>query len=147
MPKTVQLKTQATAVRAADFIAQLEDAKQRADAQTLAELMQRITGEPPVMWGPSIIGFGRYHYKYESGREGEICAAGFAPRQGKLVLYVLDESAEQAGLLARLGPHQTGKCCLYIKRLADVDMAVLEQLVRGSYEGAMAQRDEMHEAH
>ena len=92
-------------------------------------MMERLSGEPAQMWGPSIVGFGSYHYKYDSGHEGDMCRLGFSPRKAELVLYVLtDGAAEQEALLARLGKHKTGKCCLYIKKLRDVDEAVLEEL-------------------
>lgn len=91
-------------------------------------MLERITGESPKMWGPSIIGFGSYHYKYDSGHEGDMCRLGFSPRKAELVLYVLTEDPGQTEKLTRLGKHKTGKSCLYIKKLADVDMAVLEEI-------------------
>ena len=129
-----ELKTKPTDMRVADFIAAAPDATRRADAETICAMMERITGDPPVMWGPSIIGFGSYRYKYDSGREGEICRLGFSPRKAELVLYILSGGDEEAALLARLGKHKTGKACLYIRRLADVDMDVLETLVRGAHD-------------
>ena len=129
-----ELKTKPTDMRVADFIAAAPDATRRADAETICAMMERITGEPPVMWGPTIIGFGSYRYKYDSGREGEICRLGFSPRKGELVLYVLSGGGEEAALLARLGKHKTGKSCLYIRKLAEVDLAVLETLVRGAHD-------------
>lgn len=125
-----ETKTKATQMRVADFIQAAPDAVRRDDAKALVALMARVTGEEPVMWGPSIIGFGSYHYRYESGHEGDACRLGFSPRKAELVLYVLNGSPGQAVQLARLGRHRTGKSCLYIKRLADVDMAVLEDLLR-----------------
>ncbi len=125
-----ELKTRPTEVTPEAFIAAVPDPVRQADAQTLAALMQRLTGDPPKMWGPSIIGFGNYRYKYESGREGEMCRVGFSPRKAELVLYVLDGAADQSETLARLGKHKTGKGCLYIKKLADVDINVLEALIR-----------------
>ena len=125
-----ETKTRPTAMRVADFIDAAPDAVRREDAKTLVTLMSRITGEEPVMWGPSIIGFGSYHYRYESGHEGDACRLGFSPRKAELVLYVLNGSPEQEAQLARLGKHKTGKACLYIRKLADVDMAVLEELIR-----------------
>lgn len=125
-----ETKTKATQMRVADFIQAAPDAVRRDDAKALVALMARVTGEEPVMWGPSIIGFGSYHYRYESGHEGDACRLGFSPRKAELVLYVLNGSPGQAAQLARLGRHRTGKSCLYIKRLADVDMAVLEDLLR-----------------
>ncbi|MBC9032863.1 DUF1801 domain-containing protein [Sphingomonas sp. JC676] len=127
-----ELKTKPTEVRVDAFIEAVPDATRREDAKTLVALMERLTGEPPVMWGPSIIGFGSYRYKYDSGHEGEMCRIGFSPRKAELVLYVLTAYADQSAELAKLGKHKTGKCCLYIKKLADVDMAVLEGLVQGA---------------
>lgn len=102
---------------------------QLVDCQALMALMNKVTGEQPRMWGPSIVGFGSYRYRYESGRTGESCATGFAVRGKELVVYLTAESDDQAALLARLGKHKMGKACLYVKRLADLDTAVLEQLV------------------
>jgi hypothetical protein len=127
-----ETKTKPTQMKVADFIDAAPDAVRREDAKTLVALMSRISGEEPVMWGPSIIGFGSYHYRYESGHEGDACRLGFSPRKAELVLYVLIGSPEQEAQLARLGKHRTGKACLYIKKLADVDMAVLEEIVRGA---------------
>lgn len=125
-------KTKATEASVDAFIDAVPDAIRRADARTILELMKRITGDEPRMWGPSIIGFGSYSYRYESGHAGEACRIGFSPRKAELVLYVLTGDPAQGDLLARLGKHKTGKSCLYIKKLADVDMAVVEQLVRTS---------------
>lgn len=110
------------------FIAAAEPEVRRADAHILIDLMQRITDDPPVMWGPSIVGFGGYHYRYESGREGDMPRAAFSPRKAELVVYVA-EFAGRAAILARLGKHKASKGCLYIKKLADVDLAVLEEVV------------------
>ena len=125
-----ETKTKPTAMQVADFIDAAPDAVRREDARTLVALMTRIAGEEPAMWGPSIIGFGSYQYRYDSGHAGEACRLGFSPRKTELVLYVLNGSSEQDAQLARLGRHRTGKSCLYIKKLADVDMAVLEELIR-----------------
>ena len=125
-------KTQPTDASVEAYLAARGSEAQRADCARLAELMHRITRQPPRMWGPSIVGFGAYRYRYDSGREGESCLTGFAIRQSELVVYLVAESAEQAALRARLGKHKMGKSCLYFKRLADLDMAVLEQLVAGS---------------
>lgn len=125
-------KTQPTAASVDSFIATVADPTQRADAEAIRQMMAKMSGEPAQMWGPSIIGFGRYHYRYESGREGDMCRIGFSPRKGQTVLYLIDGFAGHAELLAQLGKHKTGKACLYIKRLADVDPAVLEQLCHRS---------------
>jgi hypothetical protein len=127
-----ETKTKPTTTAPHDFIAAVRDPERRADAAALARIFQRATGEQPVMWGPSIVGFGKYHYRYESGREGDMCLAGFSPRSTALTLYVLSGSKDEASLLSRLGKFKRGKGCLYLKRLADVDHSVLEQLVRVS---------------
>lgn len=106
--------------------------KRRADARALDALLRTVTGEIPVMWGKSIVGYGSYHYKYESGREGDMCRIGFSPRKSALVLYLMEGFEPSGALLGRLGKHTTGTSCLYIKALADVDLAVLEELVRAS---------------
>lgn len=127
--KTVENDASVTA-----FIAGVADPVRRADAETLLPLFARVTGEGPKMWGPSIIGYGKYHYKSERSRqEGDWMLTGFSPRKGSLSLYVLSEAAGQDALLKKLGKHKTGVGCLYINQLADVDMAVLEQLVAESY--------------
>lgn len=110
----------------------LENAPRSADARTLARLMAQISGEPPVVWPGSIIGFGRYRYTYESGRSGESCRIGFAPRKAALTLYLASEGPLSADLLARLGKHTSGKGCLYLKALADVDADVLRDLLSAS---------------
>jgi hypothetical protein len=95
-------------------------------------MLKKVTKSEPKMWGPSIVGFGSYRYKYESGREGEACLTGFAIRKSELVVYLTAESKEQTALLSQLGKHKMGKSCLYFKRLADLDTAVLEKVVAGS---------------
>jgi len=121
-------KTAPTAVDPRDFIGRVDDERKRKDSEELITIMQKVTGEPPRMWGPSIVGFGVNKYKYASGREGEICLAGFSPRKPSLVLY-LGEVLEDTELMGRLGKHKTGKGCLYIKTLDDVDRKVLKELV------------------
>ncbi|HXJ88058.1 MAG TPA: DUF1801 domain-containing protein [Candidatus Binatia bacterium] len=123
-------KTKATAASVAAYIDALTDPARRSDAKTLVQLMQRASGEKPKMWGPSIVGFGSYHYKYESGREGDMPLIGFAPRKAANVLYntLCADGAET--LMPRLGKYTTGKGCLYIKKLADVNTTVLETLIR-----------------
>jgi hypothetical protein len=122
-------KTKPTKVSVAAFIDALTDETKRADAKALVKLMQSATGEKPKMWGPSIIGFGSYHYIYESGREGDMPIAGFSPRKAATVLYGMTGLSDSGALLAKLGKHTTGKGCLYIKKLADLDRKVLETLV------------------
>src|SRR5262245_35825945 len=121
-------KTKPTTVDPYDFIKRVEDERKRKDSEELIELMQKVTGKPPKMWGPTIVGFGKYRYKYESGREGEICLTGFSPRKPSLVLYI-GPGLEDQQLMARLGKHKTGKGCLYIKKLDDIDRKVLKELV------------------
>ncbi|WP_251150838.1 DUF1801 domain-containing protein [Cellulosimicrobium sp. Marseille-Q4280] len=115
------------------FLAAVDHPVRRRDAQRLVTLMARVTGEEPRLWGPSIVGFGTYHYRYESGREGDMAAAGFSPRKAATTIYLADGVAEHADLLARLGPHTVGKGCLYVKDLDQVDLDVLEETVRRSY--------------
>jgi hypothetical protein len=119
-------KTQPTKLSVTALINAITDPARRADAKTLVKLMQEASGEKPQMWGPSIIGFGSYHYKYESGREGDMPIVGFSPRKAATVLYGV---AGARDLLPKLGKHTTGKGCLYIKKLADVDQQVLETMV------------------
>ena len=127
-----ELKTKATDASIDDYIASRASEEQRADCKSLMVMLKRATKEMPKMWGPSIVGYGLYKYTYESGRTGEMCRTGFAIRGKELVLYLVSEGAEQQELLSRLGKHKMGKSCLYIKKLADVDMQVLERLVVGS---------------
>ena len=122
-------KTRPTQLDVAAFIDALTDETRRADATALVKLMQSAAGEKPRMWGPSIIGFGSYHYTYESGREGDMPLAGFSPRKAATVVYGMTGFSESEALLAKLGKHTTGGGCLYIKKLADVDQKVLQALV------------------
>ena len=122
-------KTQPTKLSVAAFIDALTDQTRKAEAKALVKLMQSATGEKPKMWGPSIIGFGSRHYKYDSGREGDMPLAGFSPRKAATVFYVMTGFSESEALLAKLGKHTSGKACLYIKKLADVDQKVLKTLV------------------
>ncbi|WP_158792152.1 DUF1801 domain-containing protein [Granulicella sp. L60] len=122
-------KTKPTAMSVPAFLDTCLDETRRTDAKTLAKLMQKVTGKKPAMWGPSIVGFDRYHYTYESGREGDMLIVGFSPRKAANVLYGTIGFDGAEVLLAKLGKHTTGKGCLYIKKLADVDMKVLETLV------------------
>jgi hypothetical protein len=112
------------------FLARVPDEQRREDARQLCAMMQEITGEPPAMWGSSIIGFGTYHYRYPSGREGDSALASFSPRRQNLAVYLVGEFGNRhQSALARLGPHQAGKGCLYIKRLDDVDQDALRELI------------------
>ncbi len=125
-------KTKPTDASVEDYIAARGSEQQRADCRELMTLLEKATQQPPKMWGPSIVGFGSYRYTYESGHSGEAPLAGFAIRGRELVIYLMPEQDEQKSLLSRLGPHKMGKSCLYIKRLADLDRSVLEELVVGS---------------
>jgi hypothetical protein len=123
-------KTQPTGADVEAFLDAVPDERRRADARTLCALLADATGEPPVLWGATIVGFGSYHYRYESGHEGTSALVGFSPRKPHLVLYLAGGFEDRhARLLARLGPHKTGKGCLYLKRLDDVDLDVLRELV------------------
>lgn len=128
-------KTQPSDASVADFIRSVEHAGRREDAHVLLEMFARITGESPVLWGGSMVGFGSYDYEYESGRSGTMFRSGFSPRKANMSLYVLgctsapDKQAQQQDLLERLGPHKRGKSCLYITRLSKVDSDVLEELI------------------
>ena len=133
---TVSNKTKPTDIRPEDYIRSLDDSPRRDDGLRLLELMQDETGVAPRMWGPSMIGFGSYHYKYASGREGDALKVGFSPRKNALVLYGLvfyDENEPNNKLLERLGPHNRGKGCLYIRSLKDIDTSVLRQMISNSY--------------
>lgn len=123
------LKTRPTALSVDAFIDAVDDEHKRTDCRTVAELMAEITGAEGVMWGSSIVGFGSYHYRYASGREGDFFEAGFSPRKRALTVYVMAGFEEYDDLLARLGKHSTGKSCLYVKRLADIDLEVLREML------------------
>jgi len=125
-------KTKPTELSVAAFIDAITDPTKRADAKALVKLMQDVAGEKPKMWGPSIIGFGTYHYRYESGREGDMPIVGFSPRKPATVLYGLRAAPDVDSLLDKLGKHTSGKGCVYIKKLADVDQKVLAELIRKS---------------
>jgi hypothetical protein len=131
-------KTVPTNQSVAAFVATIADQTRRADAKALIKLMSAATGEKPKMWGPAIIGFGRYHYVYESGREGDMPLIGFSPRKAATVLYIQTGFDDFKALLARLGKHTTGGVCLYIKKLADVDQTVLREIVIKFYAATRA---------
>jgi hypothetical protein len=122
-------KTIETKEDARDFINSIADEERKNDCQKVAEIMQKVTGEQPKIWGASIVGFGSYHYKYESGREGEWFPVGFSPRKANLTLYIAEGFAKYDELMQKLGKHKTGKSCLYIKKLTDIDLDVLEELI------------------
>jgi hypothetical protein len=131
-------KTQPNQVSLDAYLATVAPPERRADADALIDLFGRVSGAGPVMWGPSIIGFGEYHYRYDSGREGDMARIAFSPRKAELVLYVGAGNDRIAPLLAGLGNHRTGKGCLYVKRLAGIDMAVLEAVVRQAWANSLA---------
>ena len=124
-----ELKTRASGQDVDAFLDRVEPAQRARDGRVLRDMMERLSGWPATMWGPSIIGFGRYHYRYESGHEGEACRIGFSPRKAELVVYLMPGFAGRDDLLARLGKHRLGVSCLYIRKLSDVDIGVLEQLL------------------
>lgn len=126
------LKTAPTNASVPRFLDKIADTNRREDCHALLRLMRRVTGKAPRMWGPSIIGFGSYHYRYASGREGDWFLAGFSPRKHELTIYLMAGLSPHAALLRRLGPHRTGRSCLYVKRVTDLDLGVLETLVRRS---------------
>lgn len=131
-------KTKATAIPVASFLDTVGDERKRTEAQTLIDMMTEITGEEPVMWGPSIIGFGTYRYAYPSGRTGECNRLGFSPRKAKHSIYFLDGFGHYTDELARLGKHETGQACLYVKRLGDIDLDVLRGMLAQSNERLLA---------
>lgn len=139
--KKYEAKTKPTKVSVTAFIDAVENETRRKDAKEVLKLFKRVTGMKAVMWGPTIVGFGKRRYTYESGHQGETLMAGFSPRKASLVFY-LPHCAERAALLRRLGKHKTGKGCLYVNKLADVDMAVLEELVEKSVAHARTKGDE-----
>src|SRR6188474_3741927 len=116
-----------------EYLATLDEQTAK-DSEALIDLMQRISGKEPKLWNVGTIGFGTYHYKYDSGREGDGHTIGFYPRRGKLTIYLMDGTSRHSDLLAKLGKHSTTGYCLYIKRLSDVDLSVLERIVQASYE-------------
>jgi hypothetical protein len=128
-----ELKTQKNDASVEEFIAAVANDSRREDAKAVLKLMQKVTGKKPRMWGGSIVGFDEYHYRYASGHEGDMCMIGFSPRASALTLYVLPDFDDKQELLHKLGKHKTGKGCLYINRLADVDMKVLETIIRTAY--------------
>jgi hypothetical protein len=138
-------KTRPTDADVSAFIAAVAPASKRADAETLCRLFEHWSGEAPVMWGPTMVGFGSYHYRYASGTEGDSFPVGFSPRAAAFSLYLMGVSlephaAKAEALLSRLGTFSRGKACLYVKRLSDIDLMVLEELVRLSL-SALAQND------
>lgn len=132
MAKTAELKTKVNDASVADFLGSVADEQKRKDSFEILKIMQQITKEEPKMWGPSIVGFGSYHYKYESGREGDWMQIGFSPRKQNITLYLIPGSERYQELMNKLGKYSTGKSCLYVKRLSDVNVDVLKELITES---------------
>lgn len=128
-----ELKTQKHVGSVSAFLNAVPNDTRRQDAKVVLKLLEKVTGKKAKMWGPSIIGFDEYHYKYASGHEGDMCMIGFSPRAQALTLYMMPGFTHQEKLLEKLGKHKTGKGCLYVNKLADVDLAVLEQMMRDAY--------------
>lgn len=126
-------KTKPTGASVSEFLSGVANDTRRRDAHALVAMMARVTGVEPQMWGPGIVGFGIRHYRYESGREGDMPRIAFSPRKASLVLYLLTGAASEAALLRRLGKHTTGASCLYVSKLADLDMTVLEALIADAW--------------
>lgn len=127
-----ELKTKPTKADVEKFLNSIKDEKKGEDSFKILKLMKQITKEEPIMWGPSIVGFGSYHYKYESGREGDMCITGFSPRKQNLTIYILPGFKRYSELMKKLGKHKTGSSGLYINKLEDVDLKVLKQLITES---------------
>ncbi|MEX1179455.1 MAG: DUF1801 domain-containing protein [Cucumibacter sp.] len=140
-----ETKTKFTKASVADFLAAVEPTEKRADAKTLDRLFRKVTGLKPRMWGPTIVGFGSYHYKYATGHEGDSPAAGFSPRKPNLTLYLVPDFDGGKTLMGKLGKHSISKSCLYIKRLSEVDMGVLEELVTRSVAAMQARERNLAE--
>ena len=132
-------KTKPTGKSVEEFLKGVQSDRRRADARAVLQIMKRVTGLEPELWGPSLVGFGRYHYKYDSGREGDFFRSGFSPRKSSLVIYLVAGFEPHKELMDRLGKHKTGRSCLYINKLEDVDLAVLEALIAASV-ALMAER-------
>ena len=129
-----ELKTKKNTADVGAFLDGIDDEKRREDCRAVVALMAEVTGEPPAMWGDSIIGFGSFHYKYPTGREGDWMATGVSPRKQSLTIYVMTGFPRHEALMKKLGRYKTGKSCLYVKKLEDVDTEVLRELIRESYE-------------
>lgn len=129
-----ELKTKVNEASVEDFLNRVENEQKRQDSFAILEMMKELTGKAPKMWGESIVGFGSYHYKYATGREGDMPLVAFSPRKQNLTLYIMSGFDNYERLLTQLGKHSTGSACLYIKKLKDVDLEVLRQMVKQSYE-------------
>ena len=133
-----EAKTRPTKVKVTDFLNKIPDAERREDCFAVAKIMEEITGEKPQMWGPSIVGFGTYHYKYASGRESDWPVAAFSPRKGDLTLYLMPGFENRDELMSKLGKHKTGVSCLYVKRLSDIHIPTLKKLIKASVKDLQA---------
>lgn len=131
------VKTKPTSASPTKFINAIEDEQKRKDCKLLMKMMKAATGKRPKMWGDSIVGYGSYHYKYKSGREGDWFLVGFSPRKREISLYIMDGFDAHKKLLKKLGKHKTSVCCLYVKRLGDVDVTVLEKIINASAKSMM----------
>jgi hypothetical protein len=134
-----EAKTRPTDVTVEEFLGKVRNPQSKDDGYELLKIMGEITGENPAMWGPSIVGFGSYHYKYESGREGDMAITGFSPRAKSLSVYIMSGLEGYEDLLSRLGKHKVGKSCLYINKLSDVDISVLKEIIRKSVDSVREQ--------
>lgn len=139
-------KPQKEAGSVEDYIESLEDEQTVADTRVLIDMMRRLSGHQPKLWNVGTIGFDSYHFRYDSGREGDAVPMSFYPRKGKLTVYLMDGTARHSELLALLGKHTTSRVCVYINRLSDIELPVLEQVVRDSYEYVKSQDGHMHRA-
>ena len=129
-----------------DYVASLDDEQTAQDTRALIEVMHRITGHEPKLWNAGTIGFDTYHYKYDTGREGDSIAMGFYPRKNKMTIYLMDGTIRHSALLDGLGKHTATRVCVYIKRLSDIDLSILEQVLRDSYNYIKSQDGHMHRA-
>lgn len=129
-----------------DYLASLDDEQTAKDSKTLIEMMQRISGQEPKIWNVATVGFDTYHFKYDSGREGDAQAMGFYPRKDKITVYLMDGTARHAERLARLGNHSTSRVCVYIKRLSDINLPILNQILQQSYAYLKSKDGHMHRA-
>lgn len=143
---STQNKTNPTDNSVDKFIEGVSDENMRNESKMLLQMMSRISGKDAVMWGPSIIGFDSYHYKYESGREGDMCVIGFSPRKTDLSIYLVDGVSRYENELKKLGKYRTGKSCLYLKKLSDVDYKILESIIKKSYNYTKSMSGKMHRA-
>ncbi len=140
MAKTTDVKTKVNDASVAGFLNSIADEQKRKDSFEIVKIMKQVTKEKPKMWGPGIVGFGSYHYKYESGREGDEPLIAFSPRKQYITLYVVSVADYENQLLKKLGKHTTSKWCLYIKKLSDVDMDVLKDLITKSFQTSKARK-------